>query len=321
MRLVPYDDLRPEWDASRAATSLSAFGTYLSRPKMEAWRRSGMLSDYVGIFAVEREQVLGHAIAVRVPYTYPDGSVQRISGVAFVGSRPDESGRGIARRILEEIHRRERRAGHDHVALWTNRSWGAHGIYERLGYHNVFQSPLAVSPVNRPPARSKGPVVAAGKGSDLPKLDRLHTEATRGRRGFTPRLPNFMVDEQRTWNVDPRTNLLVAREKGRIVGYARLDVDKLRAVCRELVSTRPEAARALIEAVERKAPPASVAAFTLSSVRDEGEELRRRGYFFVAAGWYVFMARRLRGEVGAKETARDLGTDDPRWVVHAGDQF
>ncbi len=321
MRLVTYDDLQPEWEASRAATQLSAFGSFLPKTSIEAWRKQGSLSDYVGVFAVEREQVIGHAITVRLPYTYPDGAVHRISGVAMVGSRPDESGRGIARRILEEIHRRERRAGFDHITLWTNRSWGSHGIYERLGYHDIFQSPVAVSRLAQAPARSKPPQVRPATPADLPVLDRLHGEATHGRWGFTPRPPNFLVDEHRIFHTDPKTNFLVAREGRRVTGFARVDADKFRAICRELVVTRPSAAEALIGAVEQKAPMASVAAFTLSSVRDQGEELRGRGYFFVPAGWYVLMARPLRGEGGAKEVAHELGTDDPRWVVHAGDQF
>ncbi|MDE1820058.1 MAG: GNAT family N-acetyltransferase [Euryarchaeota archaeon] len=308
-------------EASRAATHLGAFGGFLSPSEVAIWRRLGSFSDYVGVFAVEAGQVLGHAYALRLPYTYPDGRVERVSGVAGVGSRPDHRGRGLARRMLEEIHRRERKEGIDHIALWTNRSWGAHGIYERLGYQDVYGIPLAVRAVPRTMRPASNTVrVRHGRVTDLPRLEEVHVRATRGRIGFTPRLPRSLVAEHKARALDPPKDLLVATDGGRPVGYARVEEDPSRVRCPELLTEGPGAALALIEAMERRGR-GRMCTWCLSAVADQGAELRRRGYLFVPTGWYGMMACRLRGEANASQVRAELGVDQPRWVVHRGDQF
>ena len=156
MRILTYDELAPEMDPDRALIHLSAFGgVYPSRAVGLRRRRLKILPDYVGVFAVEAGRILGQVFVDRLPYAFRDGP-GTISGIAAVGTRPDKGRAGIARLLLTEVHRREREAGIDFAALWTNRSWGAHSLYERLGYRDVYSSPWALhGPVGRRGARGR----------------------------------------------------------------------------------------------------------------------------------------------------------------------
>ena len=133
MRVLPYDELSPPMHRDRALLHLSAFGgVFLSREIALMRRKLPTFSDYVGLFAVEGARVLGQLYVLRLPYEFSDGP-GTISGIAGVATRPDVGRTGIARRLLTEAHRRERRAGQRYCSLWTNRSWGAHALYESLG--------------------------------------------------------------------------------------------------------------------------------------------------------------------------------------------
>ncbi|MCI4341478.1 MAG: GNAT family N-acetyltransferase [Thermoplasmata archaeon] len=321
MRFLTYDELQPSMETTRAATNIGSFGRFLTPREIRSWRSHGAFAEYVGVFAVERGEVVGHTFVSRPPYTYPDGSRGRIAGVALVGSRPDRSGRGIARQMIEEVHRREREEGIEHIALWTNRSWGAHGVYERLGYRDVFLNPFAVRAVPRPRGRARRVSrTRAARRTDLPALDVLHSRATRGRVGFTPRLPGTLAKQAAMDELDAKKELIVVPRVGRTRGYARVEVDHDRIRCSELLAEGPTAARSLLDALEEKAR-GRVLAWNLSPLRDLRSELEARKYFLVRAGWYVFMARSVRHESSTASVRGALGVQDPRWTVHETDRF
>ncbi len=154
MKLVGFDELPDSYDSDRALVQLAAFGGFLNRRRIDLWRRrTSVFADYFGIFAVDAGTVVGQTFVLRIPYTFPHGT-ESISGIAGVATRLDHARTGVARRILEEVHRREREAGIGYSTLWTNRSWGAHRLYEKLGYRDVYAPPGAV---RVPPARSPRP--------------------------------------------------------------------------------------------------------------------------------------------------------------------
>jgi GNAT superfamily N-acetyltransferase len=321
VRFLTFDELTRSMEADRLLVHLSALGGAADRRAIAAWRRrSNAYAEYVGIFAVEGGHVVGQTIVERLPYTFPDGT-EAIGAIASVGTRPDRARAGVARKILTEVHRREREAGIRHVALWTNRSWGAHRLYESLGYRDVYAYPWAVRPplaVRRRKVRSRG--VRAVRPKDLPELERLHDRMAEGRIGFCHRPRHLLQTAAAMHEVTPRTELIVAQTRRRIAGYAHLQATPERTVCGELVAESNRTRTSLVAEVERRAGELAVA-FQHTPVSDTPEMFRRRGYTVMDAGWYVLMAGALDREWSARSAIARFGTNDPKFLCLAGDRF
>ncbi|MGA9840258.1 MAG: GNAT family N-acetyltransferase [Thermoplasmata archaeon] len=320
MRILTFDELSASRDADRALVHLSSLGGTMSRRDIGIWRRrTKRFAEYVGLFAVERGTVLGQLYVLRIPYTFPDGP-EVISGIASVGTRGDHGGAGIARSLLTEAHRRDREAGIRYASLWTNRSWGAHRLYESLGYQDVYSFPWAVRLPAPHRARARRPMVRPARTSDLEDIDRLHARLAEGRLGFNTRLPGFSTTAARAGWIDPAQNLLVAHQQRRLVGYAHLDRTPRRVICGELVATSGAVRRTLLAEVDRAAKGAPVA-FQHTLVTDSPELFRRPGFTLAPRGWYVLMGNRLGDSWTPEAAIRQFASADPRFVCLAADRF
>jgi hypothetical protein len=274
----------------------------------------------VGLFAIEQRRVVGQVFVMRIPYTFRDG-IEPISGIVAVGTRPDRGRSGVARTVLTEVHRRERDAGVRYATLWTNRSWGAHGLYEKLGYRDVYSAPWAVHSGGVSRSAPSGPVrVRAARRSDLRGIERLHVQASARRLGFTPRVPEFLRVAVATREVDPAKELLVAERDGRLEGYAHVDRNPYRSVCGELVATSATTRRRLVGAVARTSHGAPYA-FQHSPVVDSPTLFAGPGFSTSPRSWYGLMALDLRREWTAREAVQRLATDDQRFLCMSGDRF
>jgi GNAT superfamily N-acetyltransferase len=320
MRFRTFDELTPAMDADRLLVHLAALGGATDRRSVERWRRrSDLFAEYVGVFAVEAGRVVGQTLVKRLTYTFADRT-ERIGAVASVAVRPDRARGGLARRLLAEVDRREREAGIRYVALWTNRSWGAHRLYEKLGYEDTYTFPWAV---RRPrPGRSarRGGAVSPARARELAALDRLHDRRARGRVGFCRRPRSFLPIAATNGELDPATELLIAREGGRIVGYAHVLSNGVRTICGELIADSEPVLEQLIEGVEARAGENAVA-FQHTPVSDARSLLHRRGYSVLAAGWYVFMTHAIDGPWSARSARSTFLPDDPRFLCGSADRF
>jgi GNAT superfamily N-acetyltransferase len=321
VRFATYDELTPGQEVDRALLQLAAFGGAFPARAIELWRRrSKTLADYVGLFAIDRGRVVGQAYVLRIPFTFRDG-VEIVSGLAGVTTRPDRGRTGIARRVLEEIHQREREAGVRYITLWTNRSWGAHRLYELLGYRDVYSSPWAVryGPTGHGPgSRPRG--IRPARRSDLGRLERLHAAQARGRLGFCRPAPGYLRTAAAAGEVVPGEELLVAGNGGRVGGYAHIERSRLRTICGELVASSSVARRALIEGVLRSSRGAPVA-FQHSVVTDHPELFRPPTYSLAPSAWLLFMAAPLGAAWTTGQAIQRFATTDPRFLCHAGDRF
>ncbi len=319
MKLLTFDELPASYDPSRAIVSLAAFGEFRDRRTVTLARRPpSRLAEYVGVFAVDRGVVVGQMFVERIPYTFPHGT-ETVSGIAGVTTRIDHARGGIARRLLEEVHRRERAAGIRHSILWTNRSWGAHRLYEELGYRDVYTPPFAVRtlPSHRP--RSLGREVRVARRSDLREIELLHARSGEGRWGFAQRPPGFARREVATGDYRLE-DVLVAVDQGRPCGYAVGGDRRGRARCGELVASSASVRALLRAALEARASTGQVT-FWDGVVNDMGPELRRRGYVVASAGWFGLMATTFGRERSRAELVREFGTNDRRFRCFSGDRF
>ena len=322
MQIRTFDELTPSMDSARLLVHLSSLGGATDRDAVRLWRaRSALFSDYVGVFAVERGEVLGQTLVKRLAYTFPGGT-ETIAAVASVGTRPDRARRGVARRLLEDVHRREREAGIRFVSLWTNFSWGAHRLYDRLGYRDTYAFPWAVrrpapgSRSNRARGRRAKPATLA----DLEEIEQLHDRLGQGRLGFCRRPPHFLRLQAISREVDPARELLVVRRDGAIAGYAHLQSTATRTISGELMAAARADRVRLVEGVERRAQGTAVA-FQHTPVTDDLGLFRRRGYSEMNAGWYVFMTAALSGTRARRAAVAEFGVDDPRFLCLSGDRF
>jgi len=318
VRVVTLDELPVELEAARHALAHGAFSGALSREALAVYRRHDFeLSDYVALFGVERGRLLGQVFVLRFPYRTRAG-VEPVAGIAGVTTAVGAARRGVARRLLEEVHRREGAAGVRFALLWTSPSWHAHHLYERLGYRDVFVPPLAVR-LAGPAHLPAGPRLEHVTAADLPLLERLHREQAAGRTGFSDRPAAFLRVEREAGGLE-LASLRLLRRGGRPVGYALVQRRSHQLVCGELVA-RAGAAGALLRAVERESAGRTLVLGN-TPVLDLAPELARRGYFVrPAAEWRSLMACRLGGARAAGGLAAELTTDARSFLCLGLDRF
>jgi hypothetical protein len=262
--------------------------------------------------------LLGQTFVFRIPYTFLSGT-EMVSGIAAVGTRPDRRRAGVARGILTEIHRREKEAGIRFSTLWTNRSWGAHGLYEQLGYRDVYSSPWAVhAPLQVSSQRPRG--VQSSRRSDLADLERLHSRRAEGRLGFLREPNGYLTAAVAAGELDPGKELVVVRSGGRLRGYAHVDITPYRAICGELVAASVAARRSLVSEVQRRAKRRPFA-FQHTPVTDAPELFRGNGFSTVPTGWYVLMANSLGRTWTPRAALSEFATNDRRFLCMSGDRF
>lgn len=279
-------------------------------------------SDYFAVYAVEGEKLLSRVETLQLPFTGPMGS-DVVVGISDVLTRPDGVGRGFARTLLEEVHRRERLRGRQWSFLWTRRSWGAHRLYESMGYEDVFSPPNAVREGDRGPRRARLPSgyrLVPERSTDGRRLERVLRESTEGRLGFVPRSPgSFRTRIHLGWR-KPDRHLLLGRG-GRTVGFAHVsDNSRWNLSVNEVLLTGTEHREPMLRCLEVFAGTRSLTFQGTTFVRDAEAFLRAGAYQVLTTSHSVLMAKALgpRPTIGAEFRAVFA---DPRYSSHRGDMF
>jgi predicted N-acetyltransferase YhbS len=320
VKLLTYDELPESTDSGRALVHMAAFGGFPGRRDTALWRRrTSRLAEYVGVFAVDRGVVVGQAYAERFAYTFPHGT-ETVTGIAGVTTRLDRNRSGVARQILEEIHRRERESGISYTTLWTNRSWGAHRLYDTLGYRDLYEPPFAVrvGAAHRTPGTSLR--VRRARRSDVEAMEVLHERMGTGHLGFARRERGMFRLAVATGDLRPKDQALVAVQDGDVVGYAIVESTPARTHCGELVALSARVRNRLVDAVESRAGSGAIA-FRDGVVGLVGARLRGRGYVVAAAGWTGLMGMAYAKTWGRAEAVREFGSGSPKFLCLTGDRF
>jgi len=321
MRILTYDELSPRMRFERKVVNLATLGGVFSDAEVDMVRKRWKCSsEYVAVFAVEKERVLGQVFVLRMPYTFRDGT-QPIGCISAVGTRPDVGRSGIARVLLEDVLRREKEAGTEYTALWTNRSWGAHALYEKLGYRDVYSPPWVVYEAGDRHARSRPNLgVRVGRGSDLDALEELHRRSAQGRLGFCFRPKGTIRGSVRLGFLDPKKNLLVTRKDGELVGYAHVDQNRYRTVCGELVGQSQQVVRALCSEIGRRTRKKPIA-FQHTWVTDHPRLFASPSYAHIPVGWLGMLAQAVGRTWSQRDAIQQFATADPRFICLAFDRF
>ena len=285
-------------------------------------RRMGYpASDYWGVYAVEGDQLLARVESLDLPFTGRAGT-ETVAGIANVVTRPRGLGRGLARALLREVHRRSEAGGARWSFLWTHRSWGAHRLYESLGYRDVYSPPYAYGRIARARPRGSNAGVRLGVGTarDDAVVGRILRAAARGRFGFLRRPTSHARTRVRLggrrWD-----RYRILREGSRPVGYAYLaDVHPESLTVTEVAVTAPEHRAAMIAGLSSLARGRWLAFQFTSFAADAESELRAEGFLVERTSHTVLMARPLGTAARRGEDLGALGRD-PGFSSHRGDMF
>jgi GNAT superfamily N-acetyltransferase len=320
MEIIEWRQANTQFTLGQGAIDLLAkYDAVLDVKRVEKLDRLGQpLSDYVCLYAVEDGQVVSRIGVERRQWTTARGT-QTVSAIVDVLTRPDALRRGYSEAIFEQVHARESKAGIRLVFLWTQKSWGAHQLYERLGYRDVFTHPCSIRLAPRRGTQfEEGYTTRIGRRSDAPLLESLLIQGTRGRVGFLPRFRgSFKLRLATGWQKAEGYRILNYR--GRAVGYVYANVNGKRVVSYEAVVSTPKHIPGLLALLENLSKGKWLYIESTTFVRDADHLLRSRGYQVIPGSHAVLMVKSLREGINPK--AVKAVCDNPLFFCHAGDKF
>jgi GNAT superfamily N-acetyltransferase len=276
-------------------------------------------ADYFGLYAVEGGRILSTVRAVRIPYTFPDGHTETISGILSVITRQDCRGQGLARRLLDEVHMRERKAGSRFSLLWSE-SIAAHRLYESMGYEDVYTPDIATIRSSSHAAVHNLYELAVARDDDVGTIGRLHDAATRDRIGFTPR-PRGLLGSLLKLGLFRSDSFRLILEDGHPIGYLELQETPGWVNVSELVMTGDSPDAGGVLPVLEEVAAGRWLSFWNTFVRDSREVLGGRGYSLTNLGDYRLMSLSLGKKSDLPDQVSALGTADPRFVCQGLDHF
>jgi GNAT superfamily N-acetyltransferase len=277
-------------------------------------------SDYFAVYAVERGRILSRIETVWLTLATTRGP-ETVVGIADVLTRPEAIGHGLARALLEEVHRRETRLGRRWALLWTQSSWGAHHLYESLGYRDIFSPPVALRRISDPgPGMPKGYRWTVARVGDLVRLEQLLTEGTRDRWGLVPRYPgSFRTRTHLGWRRIGDHRILWNGSKA--IGYGHFPGGNRRyCATNEVIVVSPEHALPMLQAIESVAEGRWLSITHTTFATDVAPDLRDHGYALYPRMHVTLMAKRL-GPSGPDPRSLARMARNPRFSCHRGDVF
>jgi len=279
------------------------------------------IADYGGLVAVEGSRILAQVMVEHHSWTTAKGR-ETFAGVAGVVTRPDALHRGFCSQLLQELHRRESRQGYRLAMLWTRRSWGAHRLYEQLGYRDVYSPPGAVLPPRSGPHPHLPPgfAVRTVRRVDSALLESILARATRHRYGFVPRFPNSLGARFALGWRAPKDHHILLRGS-RAVGYFFASASPTHFGVHEGVVTERDLLPVLIDAIRWRARNRWIGLDHTTLTTDARDVLEERGFSFVPSSHAVLMARSLSGPPSRGISAVRELVRDPRFSCHRGDMF
>lgn len=285
--------------------------------QVEEVRRGGYpAADYFGAYAVEDGEVLSMVRVLRLPFTTPRG-VEQIAAIQRVITRRDRARRGLASKLLKEVHRRERAAGGKFALLWTSRGMVAHSFYESLGYSDVYTPEFAVSKCVATSTKAEGYELKRIRVDDISLMEKFHAAATTGRLGFTPRSPGIVPSLLKLRILRPESLRLILHHR-EPSGYAVFQKDRGWSRLDELVV--PDATESEVLPLFESEAAGGWLTIRGTIVRDSLSVLRRRHYRITRSSYSGLLALDLDGRRFA-DVSRLLGTMSRLFTCQGLDHF
>jgi GNAT superfamily N-acetyltransferase len=316
LRIVDFDELPQSMEGSVQLLDATAGWTPMAfQAVREAMGQGYPSADYFGVYAVEGREALSMIRVLRVPFTTTEGR-ETVSCIQGVVTRRDKSGHGLARRLLDEVRRRERTAGSRFLLLWTSQAQTAHTLYNSVGYVDLYTPPLAMCRSTVKRAKPDGYELRKVRRQDFGTMERLHADATEGFVGFTPRPANLLECLLRLGVIKPDSFRLILRD-GKPAGYVELEKSQGWAQTQEIVLEDPTAAEDVISLLESEASDGWLA-LRGTFVRKNLRTLKRRRYSFSDYSYFGMLGLTIGGP---SASLKELGTTDLRFSCQYLDYF
>jgi GNAT superfamily N-acetyltransferase len=260
----------------------------------------------LAVYAVEDNIVLGQVGVFRLPMISIEGR-EDVGGVWAVSTHPEQAGRGIASRLLDEAHARMRDAGLRFSTLGTDRYRVAHRLYRQHGYVDVgvWVTALARWQDAHQPTRLRAEPPGS-EGFDF--VERVFQNVAGEYLGFawrhTPfaRLRNLPLDE--VW---------ILWDNDQPVGYALTHADKTMLNISDLpLKGEVDAAEAVAAvAAKLKSDYVQVKISCPSAIAS----LRAAGFRVAHPDWSAFMIKPLVPEVTVEDARQLFGIGTDRFLI------
>lgn len=318
MRITDYDDIPEDLETQIHLLDASTGWIPMDFQKVKEARSLGYpVAPYFGVYAVEGREVQSVVRVLRLPYTLANGRRDTVSAIQGVITRRERSGRGLARMLLEEVHRREAEAGTKFVLLWTGHSIMAHNLYLSMGYSDVYTPMLAMRKCDKPLPRQRGYTARNLLEDEVDTVRRIHTESTKGRIGFTPRAEGLLPALYKVGFIGPDSFRLILHD-GEPIGYFQLKKERWWVRSDEVVlskGTDPDVALSVLESEGAGGWLTILGTF----VSDNSDTLRERGYLLTKHYYSGLLARPLQAE--HEDVGHELGVDQESFTCHFLDYF
>lgn len=315
---MSFDELPEEWEpkVQLLDASVGWFPTDFRRLK-EARRMGYPAADYFGVYAVEGDEVQSAVRVLRIPYTLASGATETVSAIQGVVTRREWSRRGLARALLAEVHRREATLGNRFSILWMGFWNFSHALYSSIGYADIYTPRLAMCRCDGPKSEKQKYKLRTAKKGDATTIQKLHSESTRGRVGFTPRPKSDLPPLFKLGWVKPDAFRLILSD-GEPVGYLQMQKGRGWVKSDEVVLTERADPGEVVSLLQCEAAPGWLV-LQGTFVRDSSDLLGKLGYSFSDYPYYGLMVRPLEGV--HKDLKRELGTVNRSFTCHFLDYF
>jgi len=240
-----------------------------------------------------------------------------VSAIQGVVTRREWSRRGLARALLEEVHRREAAAGNRFSLLWMGFWNFSHTLYSLIGYADIYTPRLAMRRCDGPKSEGQKYKLRTAKKGDATIIEKLHAESTRGRVGFTPRPKSVLPPLFKLGFVKPDAFRLILYD-GEPVGYLQMQKGRGWIKSDEVILTERADPGEVVSLLQREAAPGWLV-LQGTFARDSSDLLGRLGYLFSDYAYYGLMVRPLKGV--HKDLKRELGTVNRSFTCHLLDYF
>jgi GNAT superfamily N-acetyltransferase len=189
MKILTYDEVDP-YDVYRVC--MSSFGWAITEKEVRTvLRKDPRYLDFYAVYAVEGGKPLAQVVPMKMPVHLTTG-VTEVGGLQAVCSHPSVWGKGYARRLIQHTHDIFRGIDLEISTLTTSRNIRGYHVYKSLGYRDLGPFLRGLRRVPKDRSRPSGIRLRKAKRSDLPDIQHLFEEYTKGDFGWTRRIPEAL---------------------------------------------------------------------------------------------------------------------------------
>jgi GNAT superfamily N-acetyltransferase len=261
----------------------------------------------LAVDAVEDDQVLGQVGIFRLPMISTEGR-EDVGGVWAVATHPQHAGRGVASRLLNEVHARMRAAGLRFSTLGTHRHGVAHKLYRQHGYVDmqVWATAFASWEMAHQPTRLHAQP-AGQEGFEF--VEAIFEKAANDYLGFAWRHTPFIRMRDKVGLDD----IWILWKNKQPVGYAIIQTDK------SILNVNYLLLQAGIDATEAVAAVAAEKKASFVQVKIsrpvDMSSLQRAGDRIAHPDWEAFMVKPLVDSLTVGDARRLFGIGTDRFLI------